>query len=541
MRRNSGIIGPIKDVTNAVLGASGIHDTFDAYNWRKDSKWPLSFRYVSLSPDSGTINENTSTAFTFTTSGFESTTTLYWTILHGTTTSSDFFGSVVSGSFNQGTNNLGGFAVNTTLIGNTGKTTRTFQIQIREGSTSGTVRYTSGTFSIPAITSTVTWSTSPVNEGSSSNLQVTLGSCGTYTTYTASISYSGTATSGDFSGGFPSTMTIGGGTYTSTFTAIADSTTEGTESVTATVSYGGFTLGNPTLSISDTSTAITATVTPTASNVNEGSSVTFNISITSGNFASGTLYWTLSVSGAVTNGDFSSPANAVTSGGSVAISSSAGSVTFTLSSDLLTESAAESFQFQLRSVSTSGTIIQTSSSVTINDTSQGSANNPTRTDFPTAGRAAFSWNRSSSNTTYEIPTGWTYTFPAGTPTGFYYLVVWNDYSTSNTSPTASTSYRTRRVFSLHVVSSYDFANRIATASNLTTVTGSGGFERIQGVRITNTTRSQLMVDVTPGSTVDVQYHTAANTVMVVPGDTITISVLLQGPYSEWANWTHNAE
>lgn len=49
-----------------------------------------------------------------------------------------------------------------------------------------------------------------------------------------------------------------------------------------------------------------------------------------------------------------------------------------------------------------------------------------------------------------------------------------------------------------------------------------------------------MSDVTPGGLVDAQYHTDGQTVMVVPGDTIDISVLLQGPYTEWANWTHNA-
>lgn len=168
-------------------------------------------------------------------------------------------------------------------------------------------------------------------------------------------------------------------------------------------------------------------------------------------------------------------------------------------------------------------------------------NNPTRSNFPTAGRAAYSWNLPSNNTTYVVPTGWTYTFPANTPIGYYYLVVWNDYSTSNTSPTASVSYRTRRVFSLNVVNSYDYANRVATAANLATITGSGNFERIQGVKITNTTRSQVMTDVTPGSVADVQYNDFTNTIQVVPGDTIEISVLLQGPYSEIANWTHNAE
>ena len=174
-----------------------------------------------------------------------------------------------------------------------------------------------------------------------------------------------------------------------------------------------------------------------------------------------------------------------------------------------------------------------------------SSNNPTRTDFPTAGRAVYTWNLPLTNTTYEIPPGWTYTFPANTPTGWFYLVVWNDYNSSNTSPTASTTYRTRRVFSLQVVSSYDFAARVATSTPLATITGSSQYEYINGIIITNTTRSQEMANVVPGTTVDIQYvgipTNNSSTIMVVPGDTITISVNLKGPYTEFSNWTHNAE
>ena len=201
----------------------------------------------------------------------------------------------------------------------------------------------------------------------------------------------------------PSTLSIGGSgsaTYGLSFTTVADATTEGTETLSAQISYGGFNLGSATLTITDSSTAITATITPTTSSVNEGSSVTFNISITSGNFSSGTLYWTLLTSGSVVDGDFSSPSSAVTSGGSVSISSSAGSVTFSISADATTESGAESFQFRLRSGSTSGTILATSSSVTINDTSQSGAGyvRTVGTKAPTLG--------AGGHATYP-PTGWT--------------------------------------------------------------------------------------------------------------------------------------
>jgi hypothetical protein len=120
-------------------------------------------------------------------------------------------------------------------------------------------------------------------------------------------------------------------------------------------------------------------------------------------------------------------------------------------------------------------------------------------------------------------------------------VLWNDYFNANSSPTASTAYRTRRVFSLHVVANYNYPARVFTAQNLPSITGNSDFETIAGVRITNTTRNQLMADVRPNLIVDAQYHTFDNTIMVVPGDTIEMSVLLQGAdFPQRANWTHNA-
>ena len=68
---------------------------------------------------------------------------------------------------------------------------------------------------------------------------------------------------------------------------------------------------------------ITYSISPSTTSVNEGSSVTFTVTTT--NFGSGTLYWTLeAVSGTVNNTDFSSPANAVTAGGSVTITNNSG-------------------------------------------------------------------------------------------------------------------------------------------------------------------------------------------------------------------------
>jgi hypothetical protein len=92
------------------------------------------------------------------------------------------------------------------------------------------------------------------------------------------------------------------------------------------------------------------------SSINEGSAGTINVNTT--DVSNGTtLYWT------VTNaGDFG------TSSGSFTINSNAGSFTVTPTADSTTEGA-ETFTVSIRTGSTSGTVVATSSAITINDTS----------------------------------------------------------------------------------------------------------------------------------------------------------------------------
>ena len=99
----------------------------------------------------------------------------------------------------------------------------------------------------------------------------------------------------------------------------------------------------------------TYTLTPASSSIDEGSSLTFTVGGT--NITTGTYYWTITNSG-----DFG------TSSGSFSITNNAGSFSVTPRADLTTEGA-ETFTASIRSVSTGGTILQTSSLVTINDTS----------------------------------------------------------------------------------------------------------------------------------------------------------------------------
>lgn len=101
-------------------------------------------------------------------------------------------------------------------------------------------------------------------------------------------------------------------------------------------------------------------VTPSASSVNEGGTVTFSVSV-SGGFA-GTLYWTNS--GTTSGADFSDGQNS----GSISVSGGTGSFTRALASDVTSEGS-ETIVIQLRTGSTGGTVVATSSTVTVADTS----------------------------------------------------------------------------------------------------------------------------------------------------------------------------
>lgn len=93
-----------------------------------------------------------------------------------------------------------------------------------------------------------------------------------------------------------------------------------------------------------------------AASINEGSALTINV--TTANVADATtLYWTVSNAG-----DFA------TSSGSFTITSNSGSFTVTPTADATTEGS-ETFEISIRTGSTSGTVVATSSAITINDTS----------------------------------------------------------------------------------------------------------------------------------------------------------------------------
>ena len=101
------------------------------------------------------------------------------------------------------------------------------------------------------------------------------------------------------------------------------------------------------------------TLTPATSNINEGSSLT----VTAGgsNIVDGTYYWTIN-NVSTTNADFSAVS------GSFIITSNSGSFTVTPTADVTTEGS-ETFTVSIRTGSISGTVVATTTSVTVNDTS----------------------------------------------------------------------------------------------------------------------------------------------------------------------------
>lgn len=233
---------------------------------------------------------------------------------------------------------------------------------------------------------TITPNTSSVNEGSSVTFNVATTNVPNGTTlYWTTSTVSGSINTSDFNDGVTSgSFTINNNFGSITRTLANDATTEGSESFqlqlrTESVS-GTIVATSSTVTIGDTSLTPTYSVSPSTSSVNEGSSVTFTVTTT--NVADGTtLYWTTYTnSGTINSSDFN---DGVTSG-SFTITSGSGSIVRTLANDVTTEGS-ESFGIYIRTVSTSGSIVATSSAVTISDTSTSSG----QQEYTTPG--TYSW------------------------------------------------------------------------------------------------------------------------------------------------------
>lgn len=204
-----------------------------------------------------------------------------------------------------------------------------------------------------APTYTLSSSSPSVNEGSSVTVTLTTTNIedGTEVGYTVSG-----VSSADIGASLTGVFTINNNTASKVFSLVADASTEGAE--TMTVSLDGI-AQSVSITVNDTSqtpAAPTYSATPSTTNVNEGTALTINVNTTSVNNGT-TLYWTVS-----------SAADFDTTSGSFQINSNTGSFNVTPAEDALTEGS-ETFTVAIRTGSTSGTVVATTTNITISDTS----------------------------------------------------------------------------------------------------------------------------------------------------------------------------
>ena len=262
--------------------------------------------------------------------------------------------ALVSGSLPAGINlNTASGVISGTTSANTA-TTYNFTVRATDAQNQDTTRAFSLTIT-PVTVYSVTPIAFSINEGSPLTLNVSGENItnGIYYWTVNSNASDFAASSGSF------TITSNVGSFS--VTPIADLTTEGSEVFTISIrsasTTGTVLATTTTITITDSSTTPNPTysITPSASNINEGSVLTFNVSGTY--IVDGTYYWT------TTNiADFA------TNSGSFTITSNVGSFTVTPAADTTTEGV-ETFTASVRASSITGTILATSSSVTINDTS----------------------------------------------------------------------------------------------------------------------------------------------------------------------------
>ena len=285
-------------------------------------------------------------------------------------------------------------------------------------------------------------SSSTVNEGSSVTFTVTTATVSNGTVfYWAAISSTG-ATAADVVGDSPlGSITISSNSATITlFIKLDTSTPETGESFAIRLYYtqsdrdnfinefaqsNAVTINNATYSIS-----------PANSNVNEGNSLTINIT-TSNITDYTTLYWTVNHS-TTSSSDFS------VDSGSFYIVSNSGSFSIGPLADQVTEGA-ESFTVSIRAYSTSGTVLATSGTITINDTSTTPIASSTLSASPTSitagGGSTLSWTTTNASSAtinngvggVSVGSGSTTVYPSSTTT--YTITPYN--SLGNAGNTAS--------------------------------------------------------------------------------------------------------
>jgi len=207
---------------------------------------------------------------------------------------------------------------------------------------------------------------SSINEGSSGTFNLNTTNISNGTTLYWTINHV-TTTSADFSTTSGS-FTINSNTGSFNITTIDDSATEGGETFTVSIRTGstsGIVMAiSSSVTINDTSVGISYNFGSIPTSINEGSSGTFNINTTSVSNGT-TLYWSI-------NHVTTTAADFTATSGSFTINSNTGSFSIATTPDSTSEGP-ETFTVSVLTGSSNGTIVATSNSVTVNDTSIGAA------------------------------------------------------------------------------------------------------------------------------------------------------------------------
>ena len=318
-----------------------------------------------------TVKEGESIEFKLNTLNINSGTTLYYTVRPtlGTITPSMLGISSLNGTVTV--NNSAGtltFALPNDWVV---QTDRKFVVDFKITSNSGTVLATSSEVSILDVMATIKTDKDAYNEGDSIELTITTTNVTDGTKFYWKILPDGAYSApvvGDFSpSAISGVASITSNSFKQNITVVNDlvgDNTYGTRIESFKVQlYTDSAMLNPissaftaTKTIADTSyTTITASTT----SVNEGGTVTFNVSCPN---YTGTLYWT--TSGTTVKDDFSD----LVASGSITITNGSGTLTRNIVADKASEGA-ETFTIQIRKDSVNGPIVAESALITIQDTS----------------------------------------------------------------------------------------------------------------------------------------------------------------------------
>ncbi len=416
----------------------------------------------TIVPAALSVSEGSSLQFTVNTTSIPTGTVLYYNLSSSSTaTTADF--TSYSGSFTINSN-TGTFTV--TLATDLTVESEVFYMDVKTASISGTIVATSPQISI--IDTSPTYSLSPasssVNEGDSLIFTVTTTNVANNTILYFNLNTSSTATTADFS------VYSGSCTITSNSSTFSVTVARG-DVVENEYFYMDLKTGSITGTIVATSSQVTITdvfptysVIPQASSVNEGSSLNFTVATTY--VADGTvLYFNLASGSTATTADFS------TYSGSCTITNNLSSFTVTVASDFLIET--ETFSMALLSGSITGTVLATSSTVTINS--------PTYSVSPASSTVAEGSSISFTVTTTFLSNGTTlyYNLGSGTTaqtgdfTSYSGSFTISNNSGSFTVSVADDTLAESEVFTMSVLGGSTSGTTLATSSSVT-ITNSPG-------------------------------------------------------------------